>query len=402
MIGKQRIEDLSIFGGKPCFTEKLHVGRPNIGDRKKFIDYVNTMFDNRWLTNNGPFVQRFEKELTDMLGVRNCIVVCNATVGLEIVTRALGLGGEIILPSFTFIATAHSLQWQGITPVFCDINPKTHNIDPLCAEKLITPRTSGILAVHVWGKPCDIDALEELTNRKNIKLYFDSAHAFGNTFEGKMIGNFGNAEVFSFHATKFFNTFEGGAITTNDDDLAKKVRSMVNFGFSGIDMVTSIGINGKMNEICAAMGITNLENLDDIIDINLQNYHCYKHEFESIQGIKMISFDETEKNNYQYIILEIDEKKTKISRDLLVQILHSENILARRYFYPGCHQMEPYRSYFPNAGLLLPETEKLTKRVMSLPSGSSVSPKDIIEICQIIRMVLNNGEIIKVKMEAFF
>lgn len=268
---RQQINDLAIFGAEPAFSEPLHVGRPNIGDRDRLLQRFNDMLDRRWLTNNGPFVQEFEKRIAEMIGVKHCIAICNATVGLEIAIRALGFEGEVIVPSFTFIATAHALQWQEITPVFCDIDPATHNIDPAKVERMITPKTSGILGVHVWGRACDTEALDKIARKHNLKLLFDAAHAFGCSHQGRMIGNFGGAEVFSFHATKFLNSFEGGAIVTNDDDLAQKIRWMTNFGFSGYDRVDYLEINGKMTEVCAAMGLTSLEDIDNIIAANHRN-----------------------------------------------------------------------------------------------------------------------------------
>jgi len=397
-IAKQSISELTIFGGTPAFNESLHVGRPNIGNRERFIQRINDILDRRWFTNNGPVVQEFEQRVADVAGVKHCIAMCNATIALEITTRALGLKGEVIVPSFTFIATAHALQWQEITPVFCDIDPKTHTLDPNRIEDMITPRTTGIIGVHVWGTPCDIEALTEIAQRRRLHLIFDAAHALACSHHGQMIGQFGDAEVFSFHATKFINAFEGGAVTTNDDQLAKKLRDMRNFGFAGYDNVDYIGTNGKMSEVSAAMGITSLESMDEIIAANYRNYKAYQSGLTGLPGIKLFSYEETEKRNYQYIIVEVDEELAGIHRDLVVKILHAENVLARRYFYPGCHQMEPYRSYFPHAGLLLPETEKLTQKVMSLPSGTAVSEDDIQYICQLIRFIVDNGADIVVKL----
>jgi len=388
---KQHAIDLAILGGQPLFTETLHVGRPNVGDRHRLVQRLEDILDRRWLTNNGPFVQEFERRLAEFLGVRHCISMCNATVGLEIAIRAAGLTGEVIVPSFTFIATPHALQWQEITPVFCDIDPQTHNIDPKQTESLITPRTSGIIGVHVWGRACDIAALQEIAEEHRLKLLFDAAHAFGCSHRGLRIGNFGNAEVFSFHATKFFNTFEGGAVTTNDDDLAARIMLMKNFGFAGMDNVIYIGTNGKMSEISAAMGLTSLESLEAIIETNRRNYHAYQKHLEGIPGCSLIAYDESESNNYQYIVVELDEATTGISRDLLVRILHAENVRARRYFYPGCHRMEPYRSYYPNAGLLLPETEKLVERVMSLPTGTAVGEPEVEQICALIHLAVTRS-----------
>ena len=255
---------------------------------------------------------------------------------------------------------------------------------------LITPRTTGILGVHVWGRACDVEALSRIAQKHNLKLMFDAAHAFASTHQGQMIGGFGDAEVFSFHATKFFNSFEGGAVTTNNDDLAKRLRGMRNFGFAGMDTVVDIGTNGKMSEVSAAMGLTSLESLDEFIRVNYENYLAYCRGLDGIPGVQMIKYTGQEKNNYQYIVLEIDESAAGLSRDLLVKILHAENILARRYFYPGCHQMEPYRSYFPNAGIVLPETEKLTRKVVQLPTGTAVGKKEIDQICGLIHFVFAN------------
>ena len=395
---KNRLDDLSIFGGEPEFKETIHVGRPNIGNRQLLTKYINDILDRHWLTNSGYYVRELEKKIAGLIGVKHCIAMCNGTVALEIAIRALGLKGEVILPSFTFIATAHALQWQEITPVFCDIDPDSHNMDPDRVEELITPRTTGIMGVHIWGRPCDVEALAEIAQRRKLKLMYDAAHAFACSHRGQRIGNFGDAEVFSFHATKFFNSLEGGAVVTNNDELAAKIRLMKNFGFEGMDNVSYIGTNGKMSEVSAAMGLVSLECLDKFININRQNYKLYHTHLSGISGINLQNYDESEDNNFQYIIMEVDIDKTGISRDQLMNILHAENVRVRRYFYPSCHRMEPYRSFYPNAGLLLPETEKLSKRVLCLPTGTSVRTVDIQKICRIIRLVLENGEELKQKL----
>jgi dTDP-4-amino-4,6-dideoxygalactose transaminase len=397
---KKNIEELAIFGGLPAFAETLHVGRPNMGNRQHFLERIGDMLDRRWFSNNGPYVQELERRIAEYLGVRHCIAVCNATVGLEIACRAVGFHGEVIVPSFTFVATAHALQWQEITPVFCDVDPVTHNINPRRVVELITPRTTGIVGVHLWGQPCNVQELKEISDRYHLSLLFDASHAFGCSYQERMIGNFGNAEVFSFHATKFFNTFEGGAITTNDDELARKIRLMTNFGFSGYDNVTYIGTNGKMNEASAAMGLTNLDNLEQFVSVNRRNYLAYRAEIEQFAGIRFLNWNDAEQLNYQYIVIEVDSKIAGISRDELLGILHAENILARRYFFPGCHKMEPYRSYFPHAGLLLPETERLTERVLTLPTGTGVAVEQIALIIQVIRFVLEHPHDIKLRLEA--
>jgi dTDP-4-amino-4,6-dideoxygalactose transaminase len=395
---KSRIDDLAIFSGPSAFHEKLYVGSPNLGSRTRLLKRINMLLDSRWLTNDGPFIKEFERRIAEKLNVRHCVAVCNATVALEIAIRALGITGEVIIPSFTFIATAHALQWQKITPVFCDIDPLTHNLDPRAVESMVTSRTTGIIGVHLWGRPCNVEALSDIAHRNNLKLLFDAAHAFCCSYKGAMIGNFGNAEVFSFHATKFFNTFEGGAIVTNDDELAEKFRLMRNFGFADYDKVLCLGINGKMSEVSAAMGLTSLESLGKFIKANYRNYKRYQRHLAGIPGVSLMTYDESEKCNYQYIVLEIDESITLISRDQLQQILWMENIMARRYFYPGCHRMEPYSSYYPHAGLRLPRTEDLTDRVLSLPTGTTVRPGDIDNVCQIIGFVMTHVNTVKERL----
>ncbi len=383
--------DLAIFGGDPAFSEKLHVGRPNIGNRDRLLQRIDDILSRRWLSNNGCCVQELERRISELHGVRHCIAVCNATVALEIAAQALGLNGEVIVPSFTFIATAHALQWLGLTPVFCDVDRRTHNIDPCQIEPLITPRTSGIVGVHLWGRPCEVEALTRLAENYGLSLIFDAAHAFGCSHKGRMIGNFGSLEVFSFHATKFFNTFEGGAIVTNDDALAAKVRAMKNFGFRGPEETIAVGTNGKMSEVSAAMGLTGLESLEEFVTVNHRNYQRYQAELADVPGIHFLTFDERERHNYQYIVLEVDETLAQISRDQLLEILHAENILARRYFYPGCHRVEPYRSRFLQAESFLPVTEMLTNCVLVLPTGTAVNAEDVDGICEIIRLVVKDN-----------
>lgn len=395
---KTRTESLAIFGNPPAFVDKMHVGRPNIGDRQRLLTLINDMLDRNWLTNDGPYVQRFEKQIAEFVGVRHCVAMCNGTIALEIAIRALGLSGEVIVPSFTFVATAHALQWQQITPVFCDIDSSTHQINPSEVEKMVTPRTSGIIGVHTWGRPCDIDALEGIAQRFHLQLLFDAAHGFGCSYKGKLIGGFGRCEVFSFHATKFFNTFEGGAILTNDGVLAEKTRLMRNFGFSGYDNVIYIGTNGKMTEVCAAMGLTSLECIEAFVERNRRNYGAYKSELEGIPGIRVMSYNEAERANYHYIVLEVDEDDAKLTRDELVAVLKAENVLARRYFFPGCHRMEPYRSYFPHASLMLPETEKLCRRVMVLPNGMNIDEAAISRISDIIGLAVSNAPNVRLQL----
>lgn len=375
--------DLAINGATPSFYEPIHVGRPNIGNREGFIKHVNSIFDRKWLSNNGPLVEELEQKIADALGVKHCIAMCNGTVALEIAVRAVGFRGEVIVPSYTFIATTHALAWQGITPVFADINPFNHTLDPSSVRRMITPRTTGILATHIWGNACDVEALQIIADEHGLKLIFDAAHAFLSSHGGRMIGGFGTAEAFSFHATKFFNTFEGGAVTTNDDDLANTMRLMRNFGFAGLDNVIHPGTNGKMTEVCAAMGLVNLELVDEVIAANRANYEAYCAALNPVDGLSVLPIDGEERRNYQYVVLEV-APEFPASRDEIVNALHGENILARRYFWPGCHKMKPYRELYPHAGLVLPMTQEVADRVIVLPTGTTLppdAPETIRDVC---------------------
>jgi len=384
----QVIGDLAINGAPPAFEQPLHVGRPNIGSRKKFLQYANEIFDQKWFSNNGPTVQELEKQLSEHLQVKHCIAMCNGTIALEIAIRALGLKGEVIVPSYTFVATAHALQWQEITPIFADINPETHTLDPKAVQRMITPRTTGIIGVHLWGRPCDVEGLQQVADDHGLQLMFDAAHAFSCSYQGKMLANFGRCEVFSFHATKFFNTFEGGMVATNDDDLAKQIRLMQNFGFAGTDNVIYPGTNGKMNEMSAAMGLTGLESLEDFLAINKQNYLHYKKGIDVIKGLTIVEYNEAEKNNFQYIVIEVDDN-FPFSRDQLVDVLQAENILARKYFWPGCHKMEPYRSLYPHTEHMLTNTRIVADRVAVLPTGTGMDEESIVVIIKLLTVLAN-------------
>ena len=382
--------DLAVSGASPAFVEPLHVGRPNIGNRDVFLRRVNEILDRRWLSNNGPMVQEFEQKVARFLGVKHCVAMCNGTIALEIAIRALDLKGEVIVPSYTFVATAHALQWQEITPVFADIDPTTHNLDPEAVRRMITPRTTGIIGVHLWGRPAPIEEMQAIADEHSLQLMFDASHAFGCSHQGAMIGNFGRCEVFSFHATKFFSTFEGGAVVTNDDGLAEKMRLMRNFGFAGFDNVIYPGTNGKMTEIAAAFGLTNLEDLDTFVGANKRSYQAYKKGVDEISELSILEFNEAEQNNYQYIVLEVS-RGFPVARDEIVRIFHAENVLVRKYFWPGCHNMMPYRAYYPHAALMLESTRLIADKVMVMPAGAAIKETEIHTVLSILSILQNRG-----------
>jgi dTDP-4-amino-4,6-dideoxygalactose transaminase len=344
------------------------------------------MFERQWLTNDGPLVRELEQEIAQSSGVEHCVAMCNGTLALEIAIRALGLSGEVIVPSFTFVATAHALHWQGITPVFADIDPSTHNLDPDAVRRMITPRTSGIIGVHLWGRPAPVVTLQEIADEHGLQLMFDAAHAFDCSLGGRVVGGFGRCEVLSFHATKVFNTFEGGAVVTDDDALAEAMRLMRNFGFSGYDNVIHPGTNGKMPEINAAMGLVNLDALPQFIAANRRNYEAYAAAFAGMEHVCLLRYEPADNPNYQYVVVEMGPD-SPINRDAMVAALHAENILARKYFWPGCHRMQPYRDLYPHAGLLLPNTTTVAGRVIVLPSGETIGDEHIAAIAGIFRVL---------------
>jgi dTDP-4-amino-4,6-dideoxygalactose transaminase len=374
------------------------VGRPTVVGRERFLERVGDALDRRWLTNDGPYVRELEDRIAEATGVGHCVTVSSGTAGLVIAVKALGLEGEVVLPSLTFVATAHALTWCGVRPVFADIDPETMNLDPRRVETAVTDETAGILAVHLWGRPADVDGLADVAQRRGLGLLFDAAHAFGCACGGKPVGGFGDAEVLSFHATKFFHTLEGGAIVTDDADLARRARLLRNHGFSGEDRVVALGVNAKMNEICAAMGLTLLEDLDRIVDANRRAYLAYRELLAGLHGIRVVAHDPEERPNYQFVVMEIDPAEAALDRDELRAVLRAENVLARRYFWPGCHAMEPYRTLYPDAGTRLPHTERIAARLLCLPAGSAVDTDQVEGVCAIIGRALESADAVRARL----
>lgn len=368
----------------PAFASPVHVGRPNVADPAEFHRLIDGALERRWLSNDGPLVREFEAKVADYLGVKHCLAISNGTIALEILIRAAGLSGEVIVPSWTFIATVHALEWSGITPVFADVDEVTHCLDPESVRSKITERTTGIIGVHLWGRPAPVDELQAIADEHGLALLFDAAHSFGVSSGDRMVGSFGNGEILSFHATKFFNALEGGAVVTNDDELATRVRLMRNFGFAGEDNVVSPGTNGKMSEVSAAMGLSNFGALDDLITVNRRNYDAYVRGVEGVPGLSVFPIDPANRSNYQYVVLLVDEACPR-SRDEILATLRENNVLARRYFWPSAHKMEPYRTLQPEAGQSLPVTERIADQVIVLPTGTAVSEDDVAVITGLIR-----------------
>ena len=386
---KREVSELALFGGEALFSPPLVVGRPNIPEVDDFVADVRAVLASGILSNTGPRAKRLEEEICETTGVEHCVVTCNATAALELTARALGLSGEVIVPAFTFIATPHALAWQGLKPVFVDVDPVSHTIDPACVEAAITESTTSICGVHLWGNPCDVDALQEIATDNDLELWYDASHAISVTHAGKQIGGFGRAEIFSFHATKFINAFEGGAIVTNDADLARKLREMRNFGFSEDREreAVHLGINAKMSELSAAMGLRSLEQLSTIRDINRRNFHRYEEGLSSCDDVTIVAPVDPASSNCQYVVLDVNHSDSGLSRDMLMDVLHAEGVLAKPYFSPGCHAVAPYRADHLRRGTELPITDLLVRDVLVLPTGPSVDPEKIDDVCGLIRLV---------------
>ncbi len=391
MSTSKSLRRLAVFGGHPAFETALHVGRPNLGDLERFRQRVDQALERNWLTNDGPLLAEFEERVADLLGVEHCIATCNGTMALAIAGRAAGVEGEVIVPAFTFVATAHAFDWQGIKPVFCDVSLDSHHIDPQSADRAITENTTAIVGVHTWGRAAPVEALSALAQRRGLTLLFDAAPAFSCTHGGTMIGGFGRAEALSFHATKVVNTIEGGAVVTNDGEVAERARRMRSYGFVATDTVVSTGTNAKMSEISAAMGLTSLESLEEWRAHNRENHEHYQRGLLGLPGLRLLGYPEGERSVFHNVVVEVDGAEAGLTRDVLHDVLVAENVLVRRYFFPGCHRMEPYRSRAASANapaLSLANTERLSHTVLSLPTGTQLGGPEIDRICGIVRSAL--------------
>lgn len=386
---------LAICGGQPRFAAPRHVGTPTIPDRERLHARLDEMLDARRLTNDGPFLKEFEARLSRLNGDVEVVAVCNATVGMQLLLKALDLRGEAILPSFTFIATAHACLWEGLEPVFVDVDPVTHTIDPACVARQVGDETALIVGVHLWGRTCRVRELEAIARDREVPLVFDAAHAIGCTYEGVPMGRLGTASIASFHGTKFVQSLEGGAIFTADRDLADRLRLLRNFGFQGFDNVVALGTNAKMNEMCAAVGLGSLEALDTLIATNRDNRAAYRRALEGLPGLALYEYDEREANNFQYLIVEVDPQACPFTRDELVAILQAENVIARRYFTPGCHRSMPYRARPRRGTDRLAATERLCETLVALPTGAGVSHADIEEIGGILHTAFDTATAVR-------
>jgi len=365
-------------------TKTVHVTRPFLPPLEEYLPYLEQIWESKHLTNNGPFHQQFETELADYLGVKFVSLFNNATTALLVSLRALELTGEVITTPFSFVATAHSLKWNGLEPIFVDINPKTCNLNPALIEDAITDKTSAILPVHVYGNPCETEKIQRIAAKQNLKVIYDAAHAFGVKKNGKSILNDGDLSVLSFHATKVFNTFEGGAIISHTPEMKKNIDDLKNFGFQDQITVQGVGINGKMNEVHSAMGLLQLKYIDQAIERRKQITKQYRKKINNIKGISLQDDLDGVKHNYAYLTLFINEEEYGMSRNDLDKKLKQNNIIGRRYFYPLISHFDEYK-YLSSSNIgNLENAEKLSKEVICLPIYPDLENEKINRIIRII------------------
>lgn len=366
-------------------NEPIYVTRPNLPPLEKLQPYLEQIWQNKILTNNGPFHQQFEKELEKYLNVEHINLFANATLALVVGLQALRITGEVITTPFSFVATTHALKWNGITPVFCDIEEKTMNIDPSKIEALITPKTTAILPVHVYGHPCDTEAIQDIADKYGLKVIYDAAHAFGIKMQNKNLLLEGDMSVLSFHGTKLFTTFEGGAIISKDEKLKKRIDYLKNFGFADELTVIAPGINAKMNEFQSVIGLLSLEIVEEEIANRKKVAETYFKLLKDIKGIRVFNDFDGYEYNYAYFPVLIDENEFGVSRDKVYDELKKHNIFARRYFYPLISNMPTYRS-LPSAGKEnLPVANRIGEQVLCLPIYGSLAQQEIENIVKIIK-----------------
>lgn len=364
--------------------KKITVTSPLLPDLEEYNKLLKEIWDSKWITNNGDFHKRLEKELADYLGVPHLSLFTNGTLPLITALQALRITGEVITTPYSFVATTHSLWWNGIKPVFVDVDPNTCNIDPSRIEAAITPQTTAILGVHCYGTPCDTTAIKEIADKYGLKVIYDSAHAFGVEQNGKSVLNEGDLSTLSFHATKVYNTIEGGAMVMHDPEMKKRIDYLKNFGFANETTVVAPGINSKMDEMRAAYGLLNLGQVDQAIKKRKEAAEFYQKELEGMKGIRLLKEKEGVKYNYSYFPIFVEEN-FKMSRDELYGKLKEKNIYGRRYFYPLISEFSTYRGLPSAAKENLPQSHKLANSVLCLPMHHDLSEKDLHKIVDIIK-----------------
>ena len=368
------------------FSERIYVTRPVLPSIEEVTQKLQDIWAAKWLTNNGPQHSMLEKELTQFLKVPYLSLFNNGTIALMVACQSLRLSGEVITTPFTFAATPHVLSWNNITPIFCDIDAETMNIDAAKIESVITPHTTAILAVHVFGTPCDVEKIQTVADSYGLKVIYDAAHAFGVEIGGRGIGNFGDISMFSFHATKLYHTVEGGALVHGDKNLKPRIDLLKNFGIKNEDEVVMPGINGKLDEVRAAIGRIMLNYVADENKKRCNLHKIYNEELSNVEGVKLMpAVAENVKLNYQYYVIRIDEKIFGASRDEVYNEFKNYNVYTRKYFHPLCSDYTCYRQLNSARSENLSVANLIGSQVLSLPMYGELSENDVRKICAILK-----------------
>lgn len=362
---------------------KILVTRSSMPSLEEYIEEISSIWESHWLTNMGPKHLKLQKGLQDYLDVDNVELLTNGHMALELTLQAMNLQGEVITTPFTFASTTHAIVRNGLTPVFCDIDPVTYTIDVDRLEHLITDRTCAIVPVHVYGNVCNIEEIERIAHKYDLKVLYDAAHTFGETYKGRGIGSYGDASCFSFHATKVFNTIEGGAVCFKDAELGRKLYELKNFGIHGPEEVEAVGANAKMNEFCAAMGICNLKHVDEEIAKRKHVVERYRENLSGVDGIQLNTIQPEVKSNYAYFPVVFNEREFGASRNEVFDALAKNGIGARKYFYPLTNTFACFHNKY-NVDET-PIARQIANRVLTLPLYSDLSLEDVDRICNIIK-----------------
>ncbi len=366
--------------------KNIYVTQPSLPELKNFIPYLEEIWENKWLTNNGKFHNELEERLCEYLGVKYLSLFSNGTLALITALQTLRITGEVITTPYSFVASTHAIHWNGIKPVFCDIEPKYMTLDANKIESAITPKTTAILPVHIYGNPCDVEKISKIADTYGLKVIYDACHAFGVNLNNDSILNFGDLSVLSFHATKVFTTFEGGAIICHDSKTKKRIDFLKNFGFADEVTVVAPGINAKMNEVQAAFGLLQLKSIEEMLYKRKFIYELYKKILENIKGIHFIEYMDGVKSNYAYFPVFISEKEFGKSRDVIYDELKKQNIYTRKYFYPLISQFPSYKNLPSSNPINLPVAERVCMEVLCLPIYPALEDEDIKRITNIILM----------------
>lgn len=364
---------------------RINVTRSSMPPFEEYVEAIKPLWESAWLTNMGKNHEELTERLKKYLNVPNISLFVNGHMALEMTLQAMNLEGEVITTPFTFASTTHAIVRNGLTPVFCDINPDDYTMDVTKIESLITPKTCAIVPVHVYGCICNIEEIERIAKAHNLKVIYDAAHAFGVEYKGTGVGNFGDASMFSFHATKVYNTIEGGAISTADEDLIYKLWKLKDFGIKDEEVIDGIGANAKMNEFCAVMGLCNLKHVDEEIAKRKCVVERYRKNLAGVKGIKMLPVQEDVKPNYAYFPIAVDENEFGATRQDVMDKLKENDIFTRKYFYPLTSDMDCYKGRFDSS--LTSVAKRAAEIVMTLPMSASLGTEDVDRICDIIKSV---------------